>query len=85
MKNAIILNGTVFQVKKMSYIGLGQGPCDKCDLKRKCEGKNYNLCDVFNSGRGNSLAYFKSPIHKISKSQSNGNIVCHSGVASQEF
>ncbi len=58
-KNAIIINGTVYQAKRMLYIGLGTGPCDKCDLRRKCEAKNSNPCDVFNTERGNRLAYFK--------------------------
>lgn len=59
MKNALIINGTVYQAKRMLYIGLGTGPCDKCDLRRKCEAKNSNPCDVFNAKGGNRLAYFK--------------------------
>ena len=59
MKNALIINGTVYQAKRMLYIGLGERPCDKCDLRRKCEAKNFNPCDVFNTEGGNRLAYFK--------------------------
>ena len=59
MKNALIINGTVYQAKRMLYIGIGTGPCDKCDLSRKCWTKNSNLCDVFNTEGGNRLAYFK--------------------------
>ena len=63
MKNALIFNGTVYQAKHMLYIGLGVGPCDKCDLRRKCEAKNYNPCDLFNTEGGNRLAYFKKIKH----------------------
>lgn len=59
IKNAIIINGTTYRAKRMLYVpGLGQeDPCDKCDLRRKCENQNIQPCRLYTTG--NRLAYFK--------------------------
>ena len=58
-KNAIIINGTTYQAKRMLYCpGCGcDDPCGKCDLKRKCENQDIQPCRLFSTG--NRLAYFK--------------------------
>jgi len=58
IKNAIIINGTCYLVKRMLYIGIGQNPCDKCDIRKKCDSMiTMYPCDLFH--KGNKLAYFK--------------------------
>ena len=59
LKNAIIINGTVYAAKRMNYVpGLGlPGPCDRCDLLQKCENRDVQPCRLYNSG--SRLAYFK--------------------------
>ena len=65
MKNAIILNGTAYEVvRTRSIAGLGPDPCELCDktMRRICENGSLQPCDLFH--RGNDLAHFKKVKNK---------------------
>jgi hypothetical protein len=49
IKNAVIINGTVHTVKRLSYAGMPVlfDPCERCSLKRRCENSQSNFCAPF--------------------------------------
>ena len=62
MKNAIIINGTIYKAVRTNNIaGLGPDPCSLCakEVKRKCQPQGHadiQPCRMFN--RGHMLAHF---------------------------
>ena len=49
IKNAIVINGTVHTVKRLSFAGLPFyfDQCEKCSIKRRCENSQSNFCAPF--------------------------------------
>lgn len=58
IKNALVINGVTYKVKRLTYVPGMSDPCDDCDIRRKCE-KNIHgrFCAPFN-GAGH-VEYFK--------------------------
>lgn len=66
MNDAIIIKGKTYAVHRINYIpGCSPSPCDRCDLRRKCEAEDVQPCRLFNKGR--RLAYFRQIQSKDAK------------------
>ena len=47
--NAIIINGKTYSVHRINYVpGLSPKPCDRCDLRKKCEKDDVQPCRLYN-------------------------------------
>lgn len=58
IKNALVINGTVYHAKRARYTPFGmENVCNKCDLKEKCEDAGNILCQPFD--KKGYVAYYK--------------------------
>ena len=57
--NAIIINGKTYSVHRINYVpGCSPTPCDRCDLRKKCEKDDVQPCRLYN--QGSRLAWFRA-------------------------
>lgn len=47
MKNALIISGKIYSVKRSLFNPFGGSPCERCDLKRKCDNNQNCFCAPF--------------------------------------
>lgn len=58
LKNALIINGTVYLAKRALYTPFGmENVCTKCDLREKCEDARNIFCEPFE--KKGYVSYFK--------------------------